>query len=58
VLGQLSFGEALTEILRALTGTVDAAAVQRVCEQRIREKAVAFARPDEEIAALISDLRG
>jgi putative hydrolase of the HAD superfamily len=57
VLGQLSFGEALTDISRALTGRVDAAAVQRVCEQRIREKALAFAELDEEVAALIGELR-
>ena len=58
VLGQLGFGEALAEISRTLKGSVDAAAVQRVCEQRILEKAVAFAQIDEEGAALIADLRG
>ena len=58
VLGRLSFGEALTEISRALTGSVDAPAVQRVCEQRIREKAIAFREIDGDVAALIGELRG
>ena len=58
VLGQLSFAEALTEISRALTGFVDAPAVRRVCEQRIREKAIAFGEIDENISAMIGELRG
>jgi putative hydrolase of the HAD superfamily len=58
VLGQLSFGAALTEISRTLAGSVDAAAVQRACEQRIQEKAVAFEKIEEEVTALISELRG
>ena len=58
VLGQLSFGEALTEISRTLAGAVDTAAIQRLCEQRIQEKAVAFAQVDKEVAALIAELRG
>jgi putative hydrolase of the HAD superfamily len=57
VLGRLGFGEALTEISRTLTGRVDAVAVQRVREQRIREKAAAFDRVDEEIALVIGELR-
>ncbi len=58
VLGHLGFGEALTEISRTLTGTVDTTAVQRVCEQRVREKAAAFAQLDEEVSSLVADLRG
>ena len=58
VLGQLRLGEALAEISRALTGSVDAAAIQRLCDQRIREKAVAFAHVDRDVAALIAELRG
>jgi putative hydrolase of the HAD superfamily len=57
VLGQLSFAEALTDISTTLGG-VDAAAIQRLCEQRIREKAAAYAHVDEEIVKLIADLRG
>ena len=57
VLGQLSFADALTEISKTLTGRVDAAAVQRIRMQRIREKAAAYAQIDEEILALITDLR-
>jgi len=58
VLGQLSFAEALTEISTTLTGRVNRAAIQRMCEQRIRDKAAAYAQIDEDVAALITDLRG
>jgi HAD superfamily hydrolase (TIGR01509 family) len=58
IVGQLSFGEALTEISMTLAGSVNAAAVQRVCEQRIREKAIAFAEIDRNIAAMLTALRG
>jgi len=58
LLGQLSFVDALTEISRTLTGSVDAAAVQRVSELRSREKAFAFANIDDEVTALITELRG
>jgi HAD superfamily hydrolase (TIGR01509 family) len=58
VLGQLSFAGALTEISTTVAGTVDAAAIQRACDQRIREKAAAYAQIDEEVAALIDELRG
>ncbi len=58
VLGQLSFAEALTEISTTLAGIVDPAAIQRICEQRIREKAAAYAQIDDEVAALVADLRG
>lgn len=57
VLGQLSFADALTEISKTLTGRVDIATIQRIRKQRIREKAAAYARIDEEVMALISDLR-
>lgn len=57
ILGQLSFSEALTEISRTLTGTVDATTVRQICEQRIREKAAAYSRIDEEVVALVTDLR-
>jgi HAD superfamily hydrolase (TIGR01509 family) len=56
VLGQLSFADALSEISLTLTGRVDAAAVQRIYEQRIREKAAAYARIDGEVTAMVSDL--
>jgi HAD superfamily hydrolase (TIGR01509 family) len=58
VLGQLSFAEALTEISTSLAGIVDPAAIERACEQRIREKAAAYAQIDDEVAALVADLRG
>jgi HAD superfamily hydrolase (TIGR01509 family) len=57
VLGQVSFTDALTAISKTLTGRVDAAAVERIRMQRVREKAAAYARIDEEVMALISDLR-
>ena len=43
-------------MIRTLIGTVDTSAVQRVCEQRIREKSAAYTRNDEEVVALITKL--
>jgi HAD superfamily hydrolase (TIGR01509 family) len=57
VVGQLSFVEALTEISKALAGTADAATIQRIAEQRIREKAGAYDRIEREVMALITRLR-
>jgi HAD superfamily hydrolase (TIGR01509 family) len=57
VSGQLSFADALTEISRTLTGCVDTSAVERMRQQRIQEKAAAYARIDEAVMALVSDLR-
>lgn len=56
-MGQLAFADALTEISKTLTGRADTVAVRRIRQQRIREKAAAYARIDEEVMALISDLR-
>jgi HAD superfamily hydrolase (TIGR01509 family) len=58
VLGHLSFHEALTEISRTLIGRVDTVAVARACEERVREKSIAFAAIDEDVVALVSELRG
>jgi hypothetical protein len=57
VVGQISFADALTEISQTLTGTVNMVAVQRIRQQRIREKAAAYERIDNEITDLIRDLR-
>lgn len=57
MLGAIGFGEALAEIFQTLSGTVDPVAIERVCQQRMREKAAAFARIDADVAALVSDLR-
>jgi len=56
VVGELSFADALTEISQALAGTVDTAAVQGIRQQRIREKAEAFARTDDQVVTLITEL--
>ena len=56
VVGALSFADALMEISQTLAGTVDAAAVHAICEQRIREKVDAFARIDDQIKTLIAGL--
>jgi putative hydrolase of the HAD superfamily len=56
VVGELSFADALTEVSQTLAGTVDTAAVQRICRQRIREKAAAFAHPDDQVTTLITGL--
>lgn len=57
VLGRLSFADALTEISRSLTGQVDAAAVKFAREQRVREKAAAFAEVHDDVAGMIYGLR-
>jgi FMN phosphatase YigB (HAD superfamily) len=56
VVGELSFAEALTEISRTLSGRVDAAAIQQVCQQRIKEKAAAYADVDPQVTALVTEL--
>lgn len=56
VLGQVSLAEALAEISRSLSGSVNTDAVRRICEQRVLEKAAAFAHVSDEVAALITDL--
>jgi len=56
MVGQLSFADALTEISERLAGAVDTAAVQGICQQRLREKADAYARPDDQVSALIAEL--
>jgi HAD superfamily hydrolase (TIGR01509 family) len=58
VVGELSFADALTEISQKLAGTVDGAAVQRICQQRMREKAQAYARIDDQVRTLITELAG
>jgi HAD superfamily hydrolase (TIGR01509 family) len=57
VLGRLSFADALTEISRTLIGSVNEAAVQQACEQRLREKVVAFARRDPDVEQMVGELR-
>ncbi len=56
VTGELSFRDALIEISTKLTGNADESAIQHICEQRIREKTEACARPDDRVAALIEAL--
>lgn len=56
VLGQMSFAAALTEICEIVTGRADALAIERIREQRVREKAKAYGRIDNEVTALVSDL--
>jgi putative hydrolase of the HAD superfamily len=56
LVGELSFAGALTQVLRAVNGTVDAATIQGICQQRIREKAAAYASIDSEVTGLISEL--
>src|SRR5213083_3401687 len=56
VRGQMSFAEALTEISQTLIGSADQAAIQSICQQRIREKAAAYAQIHDEVAALVTSL--
>jgi HAD superfamily hydrolase (TIGR01509 family) len=56
VRGHISFTEALTEISETLIGRADVATIHAVCEQRIREKAAAYAQLDDTVAALVRTL--
>src|SRR6187402_2394298 len=56
VRGQMSFADALMEISETLNGNADVEVVRRICEQRIREKAVAYAQVHEGVAALVTTL--
>jgi HAD superfamily hydrolase (TIGR01549 family) len=56
VVGRLSLADALTEISHGLAGTVDTAAVEGICRQRVREKAEAYARTDAQVMSLIAEL--
>jgi putative hydrolase of the HAD superfamily len=56
VRGQMSFAEALTEISQTLRGSADQAAIQSVCDQRVREKAVVYTQIDAEVATLVMSL--
>jgi HAD superfamily hydrolase (TIGR01549 family) len=56
IVGQLSFADALTEISQRLAGAVDTAAVQELCQQRLREKVNAFARTDDQVMTLVTEL--
>ena len=58
VVGALSFAEALMEISQTLGGTADGHAVQKICQQRVREKAEAYARIDDQVKALVAELAG
>jgi HAD superfamily hydrolase (TIGR01549 family) len=56
VVGELCFAEALTQISHTLAGTVDATAIQRICQQRMQEKDAAYARMNDLVASLITGL--
>ena len=56
VRGHMSFAEALTEISQALIGRADQAVIQGICQQRIREKAAAYAQIHYGIIALVTTL--
>jgi HAD superfamily hydrolase (TIGR01509 family) len=56
VRGQMSFAEALTEISETLMGRADPTAIQGICQQRIREKAVVYAQIRDEVVALVTAL--
>lgn len=56
VRGHMSFADALTEISKTLSGRADQTAIQGICQQRIREKAVVYAQIRDELAAVITSL--
>jgi HAD superfamily hydrolase (TIGR01509 family) len=52
----VSFADALGEISRSLNGRVDVGAIQRVRQDRTREKAAACARIDDTVRELVTAL--
>jgi len=52
----LSFGEALTQISRRLTGSADRDAIARICDNRREEKAVMFSEVDDDVASMVAAL--
>ena len=56
VRGDMSFVDALTEISQSLAGRVDLPVIHRIRDERIREKAAAYARIDESVRALVTTL--
>jgi putative hydrolase of the HAD superfamily len=56
VRGRTSFAAALTEISESLVGRSDVAAIRAICEQRIQEKAVVYARIFDDVAACVAAL--
>ncbi len=57
VLGTLGFGEALAEIATTLRRGVDRSTVERLCEDRMGEKATLFQQIEPEVLALVGALR-
>lgn len=56
VRGETSFADALGEISRSLIGRVDVGAIQRVRQERVREKAAAYAQIDNSVRELVTAL--
>ena len=56
VRGDMSLADALADISRSLIGRADLVAIQDICDQRVKEKAEAFARVDRSVAALVNAL--
>ena len=54
--GQMSFADALIEISQQLSGRVDLEIVRDICQQRVRDKAAAYAQVHEDVAFLVSTL--
>jgi hypothetical protein len=56
VRGQMSFTEALTDISQTLMGRADQGVIHDLCQQRIREKGLAYAQIHDGVAALVTTL--
>jgi HAD superfamily hydrolase (TIGR01509 family) len=56
VRGEMSFADALAEISRSLMGRADIDTIQRIRQERIREKAAAYAQIDKDVAGFITVL--
>ncbi len=58
VRGEMSFADALAEISQCLIGRADVAAIHRIRQERIREKAAAYSEIDRDVGALVTVLVG
>src|SRR3954471_11663335 len=56
VSGDVSLADALADICQTLNGQADLAAIQDICDRRVKEKALAYARVDGNVAALVTAL--
>ena len=57
VVGRLSFRQALSDVAAACGSHVDAAALQRICDERVRTKARPFQEVEHHVVMMVDALR-